>query len=113
MQTYISKYYKVLQSITKYYKVLQSITKYYKVLQCITKYYKVYYLLMTHLLTINHCLAQTIKMQTQGGNNHYLRMACCADSASSARRVRAHQLQSSQVIFANLIFSLSFSFWYK
>ena len=70
-----------------------------------------YYILMTHLLTINHCLAQTIKMQTQGGNNQYLRMDYCADSASSARCVRARQLQSSQVSFCQqYIFTLFFLF---
>ena len=65
----------------------------------ITKYYKVYYLLMTHL----------IKMQPQGGNNYYIRMDYCADSASSVRCVRARQLQSSQVTFCQpYIFTLFF-----
>ena len=66
----------------------------------ITKYYKVYYLLMTHL----------IKMQPQGGNNYYIRMDYCADSASSVRCVRARQLQSSQVTLLTIYFHSLFLF---
>ena len=72
--------------------------------------YALYYILMTHVLTINHCLAQTIETQTQGKAEIItIRVDCSADSASSAHCLRAHQLQSSQVTFCQqYIFTLFF-----